>query len=248
MRLKLPFLPAAIIALSLAGPVLAQELSVQEMTEADIKALALEAILENPQIVMEAVAILQARDTAEAEAQANAAVAGSRDILENDPNAPEGGNPDGSVTVVEFFDYNCGFCRRADPEVKALLAADTDVRIVYREWPILSEGSIFGARAALAAREQGKYAEMHSALMTSRGQVNETTVLSIAEDLGLDIERLRADMEAETVEAHLATSRELAETLGFTGTPSFVIGETRVPGFVEADQLQQIVDEAREEG
>ncbi len=246
MRPMLPFLTAAILAC--AGPSGAQELSVADMTEADIKALALEAILENPGIVMEAVAILQARDAEAAEAQAEATLSANRDTLENDPNAPVGGNPDGSVTVVEFFDYNCGFCRRAAPEMDALLAADADVRVVYREWPILSEGSVFGARAALAAREQGMYDEMHEALMTSRAKVDETTALRIAGDLGLDVERLRADMESEAVTAHLATTQELATSLGFTGTPSFVIGDTRVPGFVETSELQRIVDEARDDG
>lgn len=216
----------------------------QEMTPEDIKELALQAIIENPEIVMQAVAILQEREAAQAEA----AIADSRDTLQQDPNAPVGGNPDGTVTIVEFFDYNCGFCRRAGPEVDALLAADTDVRLVYREWPILSEGSVFGARAALAAREQGKYDEMHKALMTSRARVDERTVMQIAADLGLDTGKLRADMESEAVEEHLQTTRALAQSLGFTGTPSFVIGDTRVPGFVERDQLQQIVDESRDEG
>ncbi|WP_179378573.1 DsbA family protein [Jannaschia marina] len=220
----------------------------QELTPNDVKKLALEAILENPEIIMEAVEILRARDAADAEAQAEATLSSSRDVLENDPNAPVAGNPDGSVTLIEFFDYNCGFCRRASPEVEALLAADTDVRIVYREWPILSEGSIFGARAALAAREQGKYDEMHKALMSSSARIDEASVMQIATELGLDTEKLRFDMDSDAVEEHLATTRELAQSLGFTGTPSFVIGETLVPGFVDADRLQSIVDAAREEG
>lgn len=220
----------------------------QEMTAEDIKELALQAIIENPEIVMQAVAILQEREAAAAEAQAEAAIADSRDTLERDPNAPVGGNPDGTVTVVEFFDYNCGFCRRAGPEIDALLAADTDVRVVYREWPILSEGSVFAARAALAAREQGKYDAMHKALMTASSRLDERSVMQIAAGLDLDADKLRADMESAAVNEHLQTTRALAESLGFTGTPSFVIGDTRVPGFVESDQLQQIVNEARDEG
>lgn len=237
----------ALIALTLTAA-LATPLAAQELSEEAIKKLALEAILENPEIVMEAVAILQARDAERAEAEAEAAISSSRDTLLGDPNAPVVGNPDGSVTVVEFFDYNCGFCRRAGPEVEALLAADSDVRVVYREWPILSEGSVFGARAALAAREQGMYAEMHKALMTARSRVDETTVMRIADDLGLDTEKLRVDMDSDAVEEHLQTTRALATSLGFTGTPSFVIGDTRVPGFVEVDRLQAIVDQAREDG
>ena len=236
-------LTALILSTALAGPVAAQEL-----TEARIKELAIEAIRENPEIVMEAVALLQARDAEAAEAQAQETLSSNRDALTDDPNAPVVGNPEGSVTVVEFFDYNCGFCRRAGPEVEALLAEDEDVRLVYREWPILSEGSVFGARAALAAREQGKYEAMHDALMGSQARIEEESVMRIAAELDLDVEKLRRDMESEAVNAHLAATAELAEALGFSGTPSFVIGDTRVPGFVEKARLQEIVDEAREDG
>ncbi|CTQ49745.1 DsbA family protein [Jannaschia donghaensis] len=240
---NLPFLATLAVTCAVAAPV-----SAQQLTPEDVKELALEAILENPDIIMEAVAILQARDAAEAEAQAQATLSSSRDTLTNDPNAPVVGNPNGSVTVVEFFDYNCGFCRRAGPELEALMAADPDVRVVYREWPILSEGSVFGARAALAARAQDKYEEMHKALMGSNTRIEEATVMQIAVELGLDVDRLRTDMDSDAVNEHIDTTRRLAESLGFTGTPSFVIGDTRVPGFVEADRLQEIVDQVRDDG
>lgn len=219
--------------------------SAGELSEARIKELVYEAIRENPDIIMEAVAILQQRED-EAQASATQSIlSDQRMALERDPNAPVLGNPDGDVTVVEFFDYNCPYCKRAMTEVQALLEADADVRLVYREWPVLGEGSVFASRAALAARAQGKYEEFHWALMGARGRVEEVSVLRIAGEVGLDLERLKADMQSPEVEEHLATSMQLAQTLGFNGTPSFVIGNALLPGFVEQAQLQEIVDESR---
>lgn len=215
------------------------------LTEADIKRLALEAILENPQIVMDAVAILQQREEEAAAAARAATLSNQRQLLERDPNAPVIGNPDGDVTVVEFFDYNCPYCKRAAPEIEALIAADKNVRIVYREWPILSEGSVFAARAALAARNQGKYEEFHWALMDLEGRAEEASVLRVARGLGLDIDQLRVDMESQAVNDHIQTSMNLAKMLNFNGTPSFVIGEATVPGFVPFDELSRLVGEAR---
>jgi protein-disulfide isomerase len=141
----------------------------QDFTEDYIKDLALQAIRENPQIVMEAAAILEAQEDARKADQSVALMSSRRDVLERDPNAPVLGNVDGDVTIVEFFDYNCPYCKRVKPEIQALMAADPDIRLVYREWPILGEGSVFAARAALAARNQGKYEEFHWAMMGLQG-------------------------------------------------------------------------------
>lgn len=131
-------------------------------------------------------------------------------------------------------------------EVQGLLAADENVRLVYREWPILSEGSVFAAKAALAAREQGKYEEFHWALMGMDERVEEASVMRLAEEIGLDIEQLRADMDAPEVQDHIDESMRLTQALGFNGTPSFVIGDDLVPGFVEQEQLEALVDKARD--
>ncbi|PWR02421.1 hypothetical protein DKT77_12545 [Meridianimarinicoccus roseus] len=217
-----------------------------DLSEDRVRELVLETIRENPQIVMEAVAILQ-RQEADAQAQAQAQVLeDERDLLERDPNAPVLGNPDGDVTIVEFFDYNCPYCRRVKPEIEALLAADPNVRLVYREWPILGEGSVFAARAALAAREQGLYEEFHWALMGMNGRAEEAAVMRVAEEVGLDLVQLRRDMAAPEIEEHIATSMRLSQALGFNGTPSFVIGEVLVPGLVEQEQLQALVAQVRD--
>ena len=218
----------------------------QDLTEERIKELALQAIMENPQIIMDAARLLEAqRNAAQSQAQA-AIVERERDILERDPNAPVLGNPDGDVTVVEFFDYNCPYCKRAMAEVQGLLEGDENVRLVYREWPILGDGSVFAAKAALAAREQGKYEEFHWALMGMQERADEASVMRIATDIGLDVERLVADMDTAEIEEHIATSMRLTQALGFNGTPSFVIGDNLVPGFVEEEQLRTIVEKVRE--
>ena len=215
------------------------------LSEDRVKELVYEAIRENPGIVLEAVEILRARD-AQAQAQAQSDVLSSqRDILENDPNAPVLGNPDGDVTVVEFFDYNCPYCRRAKPALLELLEFDPNVRLVYREWPILGEGSVYAAKAALASRNQGKYEEFHWAMMSMNGRSEEASVLRVAREIGLDIDELIADMNSQEIAEHIQTSMQLAQALGFSGTPSFVIGDNLVPGLVDASQMIELVGEAR---
>ncbi len=195
---------------------------------------------------MEAVAILEAQEDARKADQSVALLSSRRDVLERDPNAPVLGNVDGDVTIVEFFDYNCPYCKRVKPEIQALMAADPDIRLVYREWPILGEGSVFAARAALAARNQGKYEEFHWAMMGLQGRAEEASILNAAVEIGLDADKLRADMDAPEINEHIQTSMELAAALGFNGTPSFVIGEALVPGFIKTVQFEGYVEGARE--
>ena len=219
----------------------AQMAPAQQMTNEQVKLLALEAILENPQIIMQAVAILEQRERERAASGANTV----RLQLEQDPNSPNLGNPDGDVTVIEFFDYNCPYCRKAGQTVQELLASDANVRVIYREWPILGEDSVFASRAALAARAQGKYEEFHWALMNGEGRASEASILKLARHLGLDVEKLQADMTSPAVEAHIAQSNALARTLGFTGTPAFIVGDRTAPGMLSTDEITAMVAEAR---
>ena len=216
----------------------------EEMTDERVRELVLDTIRNNPKIVVEALELLQERSEADKVAQARETLAKERARLESDPNAPVLGNPDGDVTVVEFFDYNCPYCKRVADEVKGLIEQDDGVRLVYREWPILGEGSLFAARAALAAREQDAYEPMHWALM-SLPRAEEESVLQAAADLGLDLDKLREDMKSPAIEEHIRTSFELTEGLGFSGTPAFVIGEELIPGLVPLDALQESVDRVR---
>ena len=230
------------LVISLAAPIGAWA---DGLDEDRVKELVLETIRENPGIVMEAVAILEQQQAAAADVARADVLTNQRNLLELDPNAPVLGNLDGDVTVVEYFDYNCPYCRRAMDVVQGLLDDDPDVRLVYREWPILGEGSVFAAKAALAAREQGKYEAFHWALMSMNGRAEEASVMRVAAEVGLDVDQLRRDMEAPEIQEHLVTSMNLAQSLGFNGTPSFVVGEELVPGFVEQSELVEVVEAAR---
>ena len=230
-----------VILVAVAFLSFAQIAPAQQITDEQVKQLALEAILENPQIIMQAVAILEQRERERAASGANTV----RLQLEQDPNSPNLGNPDGDVTVIEFFDYNCPYCRKAGQTVQELLASDANVRVIYREWPILGEDSVFASRAALAARAQGKYEEFHWALMNGEGRASEASILKLARHLGLDVEKLQADMTSPAVEAHIAQSSALARTLGFTGTPAFIVGDRTAPGMLSTDEITAMVAEAR---
>ena len=219
----------------------------EELKQEFLEELVLETIRKNPEIVLEALSILEQQKNEAQDAARKDILSQQRDILENDPNAPVLGNPNGDVTVIEFFDYNCSYCKKVMPEVKRLIAADKNIRLVYREWPILGEGSVFAAKAALASRAQGKYEEFHWALMEMRNRADETTVLRIAEKVGLDIEELLTDMEKPAVSEHIAMSMRITQALGFNGTPSFIIGNNLIPGFVEKNALADYVSQARKE-
>lgn len=217
----------------------------QELMDERVKELVLEAIRENPEIIVEALSILDAREQEAKAAAVSAALDAEREALESDPDAPVMGNPEGDVTMVEFFDYNCPYCRRSMPELSGLLEDDTNVRVVLREWPILSEGSDFAARAALAARKQDRYQDMHEALMALQQPADEVSVLRVAEELGLDIDQLKADMASPEIAEHIATSQRLAQALGISGTPAFVIGDQLIAGYVEQAVLKGAVEQAR---
>lgn len=241
---KLILLTTFILSTTVASSASAGNLTASD--EKRIKELAIEAILERPEIIEEAIARLrELQEQRQQQAVVETIEQRRQDFLE-DPNAPVLGNPDGDVTVVEFFDYNCPYCKRAAEPVKKLVEADGNVRLVYREWPILGEGSLFAARAALAARNQGKYEEMHVGLMSGR-RVDEAYTIKLAEKIGLDVKRLRKDMQAPEIKQHIELSMELAAGLGINGTPSFLVGNQLAPGLVPYEELVRMVENARGE-
>jgi protein-disulfide isomerase len=202
-------------------------------------------LLEHPEVIMEALQILQERQRAAEAENLKRTIAERSDEILNDPAAPVGGNPDGDVTLVEFFDYNCPYCRRVAPTVAEIMATDSDLRVVYKEFPILGPGSTFAARAALGAQKQGKYAPFHEALMAAGESLDEAEVLEIAREIDLDTERLEQDMQDPAIQEAIARNLQLANALGITGTPSFVIGQEVVPGAVDRRTLQGLIARAR---
>ena len=166
--------------------------------------------------------------------------------LERDPTAPVLGNPEGDITLTEFFDYNCGFCRKMVGTMQKLVAADPKLRVVFREWPVFGEGSDFAARASLASLQQGKYWAFHAALMGMRGRAEEASVLRIAREIGLDEARLRRDMEAEAIGRHIDMSFMLGDHMGLQGTPTFIAGDEAGFGAMTLADLQALVARGRE--
>ena len=248
---------AGLVALSLAaGSVLlplqvsAQEVFSKTQTN-ELHNIIREYLLENPALLNEMIAKLQAAERDQQSKQAREAIASNAKELFHNENDVVVGNPKGNVTMVEFFDYNCGFCKRSVADVLRLTEEDKNLRVVMKEFPILSEGSIIASRAALASRKQGKYWEFHLALMaTSGGIEDEAKVMSIAAEAGLDVAKLKADMtaDADTIEKSINANRALAQSIGINGTPAFVIDDTLVPGAMPYEQLATSVKIVRDNG
>lgn len=209
--------------------------------EEAVRALVLETIRENPEIIAEVLQILTQREQAAERERARAALATRADVLFNDPDAPVLGNPDGAVTLVEFMDYQCTYCKAMFPRLRQALDEEDDLKLVIKELPILGPASDVAARAALAARQQDKYADFHGALMELRGRLSEKAVFDTAGKVGLDVERLRRDMEDPAIAAALADNRRLAQELGINGTPAFVTPDGIIPGAFEIETLRQII-------
>lgn len=201
-------------------------------------------LINHPSVLREAIEAMQKREEAQAVEQAAQKLKQHSAELFNDPTAPVGGNPKGDVTVVEFFDYQCGFCKRVAPAVEALIEQDRNVRVVYKQFAILGPQSSVAARAALASARQGKYEAYHRALMAAES-VDDESLKRLAEQVGLDYAQLQKDMEDSALNTMLEANFQLATGLGITGTPTFVIGDRVIPGAASTEQLADAVNQAR---
>lgn len=220
------------------------ETPLAEADRATIEAIVRDYLLENPEIIAEALTALQQREElAEQERQRQAVVALNDQIY--DPDAPFMGNPDGDVTLVEFFDYQCGYCKRVLDTVFEATESDPGLRVVFKEFPILGPISVVAAQASLASRDQGLYPEFHHALMGYRGQLTEEAIFTVAAEVGLDVARLRQDMKSPEIRDEINENRRLASQIGIRGTPAFVIGDTVAPGAQSLEALQILVESAR---
>lgn len=164
-----------------------------------------------------------------------------------DPEVPVLGNPEGDVTIVEYFDYQCPYCRKVHPDLMRLVAEDGKLRLVLKDWPIFGPNSQLAARAALAAKRQGKYAEMHAALMRTTGKLDPDKIRAAAGEAGVDLDKLNADMQAHggAIEAVLERNGEQADALNLTGTPAFLIGPFLVAGAPSLDEMKRAVSQSR---
>jgi len=207
-------------------------------------------LTKNPEILVAMTTELDRRQKEEQDVQQTKAISDNADALFRSDKSYTAGDPDGDVTVVEFFDYNCGYCRRAMPDVVKLTDNDDKVRVVFKELPIFGEDSEDASKGALAAKMQGKYFEMHQKLFTAPGKANKEKVLRIANEIGLDVPQLEKDMESQEVADALAEAHELAQELGLQGTPLYLIGDRTIPGAPDDlyDQLVENVEIIRKEG
>ncbi|WP_338661540.1 DsbA family protein [Pararoseomonas sp. SCSIO 73927] len=214
----------------------------------EIVSILREALRSDPSILRDAIgAVQEAQRREQADAQ-RAALAASRDALFNDARDPIKGNPRGDVTIVEFFDPRCGYCKALHPNMQSLLQRDRNIRVVMKDLPILGPASVVASRALLAAQKQGKYEPLYDALLRLRTEPTEGVIQAEAQRAGLDWPRLRRDMDDPAIMERIQGNMALAQRLQLEGTPALVIGETLVPGAVELPELERLVAEARRRG
>lgn len=210
-----------------------------------------EYLVQNPEVLQEAFQELERRQQEAQKTALDNALRTERERLVNSPRGVVVGNPSGDVTVVEFFDYNCGFCKRALNDMRALLKVDPKLRVVLKDFPVLGPDSLEASRVALAAKSQlkgEKLFDYHIRLMETRGKVNGERAMALAKDFGLDMAKLKQDMDGEEVRATIRENVELGDKLGLTGTPAFVIGDTVVFGAVGLEPLRKNVASVRQCG
>ncbi len=228
----------------------ASDEALSESQLAEVEKTVREYLLKNPQILIQMSESLERHQAEQREKQIRTAISENADMIFRDNFGLEAGDPEGDVTIVEFSDYNCPYCKRAFNAVTKLLDSDKKVRVILKEFPIFGERSEAAARVAIAAKNQGKYFEMHAALLQNRGQNNEQTALRLAERIGLDVEKLREDMNSEETTKIIRETRELGNKLGIQGTPFYLVGDRTIPGAPDDlyEVFKQNVDDVRKNG
>jgi protein-disulfide isomerase len=218
------------------------------LSRSDVEKIVRETLIKNPEILQEAMAELEKRASADEAARRKEVLAAYRDRLIGSPHSMVLGNPKGDVTVVEFFDYNCGYCKRALTDLLDLMKGDDKVRVVLKDFPVLSESSVDAAKVAIAAKAQAtpaKFLEFHQKLMGGRAQASKERALAVAKEVGLDMTRLAKDIDSEEVKEGLKENFQLAQDLGLNGTPSYVVGDSVLVGAIGLAKLQDQVKATR---
>ncbi|WP_298820444.1 DsbA family protein [uncultured Roseibium sp.] len=243
-RLCPPVLLRIFSASALCLALIAGSATAQDIDRGEIEKIVREYILQNPEIIAEALTELDRREREAAEAARLQALNDSADVLFNSTRQVVMGNPEGSVTLVEFFDYNCGYCKRAYGDMMKLIEGDPDLKVVLKEFPVLGQGSVEAAQVAVAVNSVApdKYGEFHETLLLSRGQANRASALKAALETGIEEDKLLAAMETEEAGLTIEEVYTIANRLGLTGTPSYVVGNEVVMGAVGYDQLRNKLD------
>ncbi len=246
---RLIAVPLLAAMLALPGAAAAQDITPQQKTE--IEKIIREYLIKNPQVLQEAIAELEKRQAEAEQVKRAQAVTELRTEIFSSPRQAAIGNPAGDLTLVEFFDYNCGFCKRALADKDSLLKGDGKLKIVLKELPVLGPGSVEAARVSVAARMQdpgAKFAAFHDKLLGTRGPVAKDRAMQVAKEVGYDMARIERDLESPEVAATIQEGLKLADALGITGTPSYVVGDEVVIGAVGAETLKAKLDAVRKCG
>jgi protein-disulfide isomerase len=241
--------PAFAAMLAIAAPQASRASEFSAGQRSEVERIVRDYLLMHPELIQDAMAELEKRQTAADAEKQKAAVKQHSQALFSSPRQVVLGNPAGNVTFVEFFDYNCGYCKRAMDDMLTLLKDDPKIKVVLKEFPVLGPGSVEAAQVAVAVRMQDKtgkkYLEFHQKLLSGRGQADKVRALAVAKDIGLDMGRLDKDLASPEVKETLQESFKLAEALGLNGTPSYVIGENVVIGAVGLDALKEKINTSR---
>jgi protein-disulfide isomerase len=243
-------LAPALFALALSGtPLSASAQSFSESQRGDIETIVRNYLLAHPEVLEEAMAELSKRQTAAEAEKQKVSVATNAETIFNSPRGVVLGNKDGDVTFVEFFDYNCGYCKRAMADMLDLMKTDPNLKVVLKEFPVLSQGSVEAAQVAVAVRMQDpggkKYLDFHQKLLGGRGAADKARAMAAAKEAGLDTARIEKDLASPEVRATIEENFKLAEAMGMNGTPSYVIGKQVVIGAVGLDNLREKIGVAR---
>lgn len=239
------------IALTVLGGLVAPARAVDPLTPEQkqaVEGVIRDYFMKHPEFMVEVWEAAKAKLKQQKVDDARQAIASNHRALYDDESSPVGGNPQGDVTIVEFFDYHCPYCKQVEPILEQLMKDDPKIRIVYKEFPVLGPPSIYASRIALAAVKQGKYALFHRAMMATKGQITEEVILKVAATAGIDIGRAKAEMNAPEIQQIIQRNHDLAEALDINGTPAFIIGDTLVPGAADIDSLKRLVADARKQG
>lgn len=236
-----------IFLLSILSPVPGQT---EELTRSQVETIIREFLIKNPEVLMEAIGVLKERAEQETLENNRKAIFNNNEILFNDPLSVVMGNPNGDVTLVEFYDYRCPFCRKMHLQIESLIASDPKLRVVMKQYPVRDEPneppvSLIAAQLALAADKQGKFSALHNAFFAAEPPLTETQLYNLASSAGLDLVKLKKDSQSPEVLKQVRETVLLADRLGVNGTPTFVIGDIIIPGAVETTILKQLISRVR---
>jgi protein-disulfide isomerase len=235
----------AIAAVAVSKPPVALAADFTPDQKKEIEGIVGDYLKNHPKMLIDAMQAADDKLKADAKDKAAQALTARKQEVFGDPQSPVAGNPNGNVTLVEFFDYRCPYCKQVEPSLEKLIGDDHQLRFVFKEFPVLGPDSEVAARVALAAKQQGKYDAFHRAMMNTPGHIDSAAIYKVAASVGLDVDRVKQDMNSPDVEKELKANLDLGNALDLNGTPSFIVGNTIVPGAISADELKQLIADAR---